>query len=40
MFTKKYSYLRPLRFFENGNFAARATRRLAAEIADFLELNS
>ena len=37
---KKYSYLRSLRFFENGNFAACVTRGPEAEIADFLELNS
>ena len=27
LFSKEYSYLRPLRFLENGNFAARATER-------------
>ena len=32
---KKYEFLRSLWFFENENFSARA-----AEIADFLELNS
>ena len=33
-FKKKYSYLRSLRFFENKNFAARATRGRSAKLAD------
>ena len=39
-FYKKKIIFKALRFFENRNFAARVTRGHAAEIADFLELNS
>ena len=39
-YQQKYNFLRPLWFFENENFVARATLAFVVKVADFLELNS